>query len=344
MDQTSEKLRYAENEGLKICDATTNPTKDYQRPLGMVYSPGRERLEKPILHKQDEYCFKCHFNTGDAFLDNCHHCNTDSFIGCGYKIEWKDDENMPTGGSSFFCCYCGSLHRDIAYTYEVDSDKMMLASNIIAEWVSKQNKSVSSARRQYEAKVANNDRTVNKHSARLYGNDNDESTQLAVCIYNLHWNTKESKEHVCPECDRIYKDVIDLTTQYNPKCIDCAAVSFYNSRGLRMIKETSMMIIVIMKVFILIAKITLMVVFAYRRTKLGTQLWLKMTCGIFISVIIGLINIPRNAASYLKIPRNLLNRLTSRLTTFMITSIQPQYILKNKSRSIFIGCYHLDVR
>ena len=239
IDQTSEKLRYAEKEGLKICDATANPTKDYQRPLGMVYSPGREKLEKPILHKQDEYCFKCHFNTGGAFLDNCHHCNTDSFIGCGYKIEWKDDDHMSTG-SSFYCCYCGSLHRDIAYTYEVDSDKMMLASNIIAEWVSKQNKTVSSARRQYEAKVANNNRTVNKHSVRLYGNDNDDSTQLAVCIYNLHWNTKESKEHVCPECNRIYKDVIDLTTQYNPICIDCAAVSFYNSRGPRMWKETSM--------------------------------------------------------------------------------------------------------
>ena len=51
---------------------------------------------------------------------------------------------------------------------------------------------------------------------------------------------KESKEHVCPECDQAYKDVIDLTAQYNPICIDCAAESYYNSRGHKLDKNARM--------------------------------------------------------------------------------------------------------
>jgi uncharacterized Zn-finger protein len=238
----SKDLRYDEEHGFKICNATSNPTKDYQKPFGLVYSPGRERLQKPILPSQDEYCFKCHFNTGNAFLDNCDHCNTDSFIGCGHKIEWRDEEHFPTGESTFLCCYCGTLRRDIAFTLDIDSDKMPLTFDLIAEWALKQETTevISIARRMYESKIANNGRTVNKYSERLYGNYNDDSTQLAVCIKNIHWNMKESKEHVCPECDQIYKDVTDLTTLYNPKCIDCAAESFYNTRGHKLDKDARM--------------------------------------------------------------------------------------------------------
>ena len=200
----------------------------------MVYSPGRERVEKFIPQRKNQYCYKCKFNTDNAFLDNCDNCNTDSFTGCGHKIEWMDDENMPTGESTFLCCYCKSLQKDIAYSLDIDSDKMKLTSEIVAEWASKHGIPISSARRQYEAKIANNGRTVNQYSERLYGYYNDDSTQLAVCIYNNHWFLKESKEHVCPECDRTYKDVIDLTTEYNPICIECAAESYYNSRGHRL--------------------------------------------------------------------------------------------------------------
>ena len=40
---SSEDLGCDEEHGLKICNAASNPTKDYQKPLGMVYSPGRTR-------------------------------------------------------------------------------------------------------------------------------------------------------------------------------------------------------------------------------------------------------------------------------------------------------------
>ena len=238
---SSEDLGCDEEHGLKICNATSNPTKDYQKQLGMVYSPGREKLQKPNLLRRDEYCFKCHTNTGNAFLDNCDHCNTVSFIGCGYKIQWRDDDSF-TGESTFLCCYCGSLHRDIAFTLDIDSDKMPLTLDLVDEWASKQETTelISFARKLYEAKIANNGRTVNEYSERLYGNYNDDSTQLAVCIYNIHWNMKESTEHVCPECDQAYKDVIDLTAQYNPICIDCAAESYYNSRGHKLDKNARM--------------------------------------------------------------------------------------------------------
>jgi len=117
---------------------------------------------------------------------------------------------------------------------------MPLTFDLVAEWESKQETTISSARRLYEEKIANNGRTVNKYSERLYGNYNDDSTQLAESIYNIHWNMKESKEHVCPECDQAYKDVIDLTAQYNPICIDCAAESYYNSWGHKLDKNARM--------------------------------------------------------------------------------------------------------
>ena len=43
----------ADEHAFKICDMTTNPTKDYQKPLGMVHSPGRERLEKPDIDQMN---------------------------------------------------------------------------------------------------------------------------------------------------------------------------------------------------------------------------------------------------------------------------------------------------
>jgi len=219
----------ADEHAFKISDMTTNPTKDYQKPLGMVYSPGRERLEKPNRHRSNEYCFKCQFNTGNAFLDKCDNCNTDSFIGCGYKNEWRDD-----GESSFLCCYCRSLQRDIAFTYEIDSDKIQLTSDIVAEWTLKQEATVSFARRQYEAKMVNNGFTVNEFSERLYGYYIDDSAQLGKSIKNLYYHMIDTKEHVCPECGRIYTDVFFPTKVYNPICIKCAAELNYNIRGHRL--------------------------------------------------------------------------------------------------------------
>ena len=79
--------------------------------------------------------------------------------------------------------------------------------------------------------MVNNGFRVNEFSERLYGCYHDDSAQLGKSIKNLYYHMIDTKEHVCPECGRIYEDVFFPTKVYNPICIECAAELNYNIHG-----------------------------------------------------------------------------------------------------------------